>query len=86
MSTQVFPPLGSTSACGCRGSARWVVIQVDALLAGEGGEGELNACDGKQSLLLTEVEAWTNKSPWPGPCNSSVESTCMPQLRFKYRI
>lgn len=30
----------------------WVVIQADVSMAEEGGEGGLNASDGKQSLLL----------------------------------
>lgn len=58
----------------------WVVIQVDALLAEEAGEEGLNASDGKQSPPLTEVEAWTNVSPWTGPslqffCGVNVHAT-----------
>lgn len=86
MAAQVLPCLGSVSAWGCRVSVHWVVTQVDVLLAEEGGEEALNASDGTESLPLTDAEAWTNGSSWPGPCNSPVESMCMPQLRFKYRI
>lgn len=35
-----------------------LVIQIDVSMAEEGGEGQLNTSDGKQSLLLTEVEVW----------------------------
>lgn len=85
MAAQVLSQMGSVSAWACRESVHWVIIQIDVLLTEEGGGG-LNASDEKESLPLTDAEAWTNGSPWPGPCNSPVESMYMPQLRFKYRI